>query len=70
LNEIENDQIENEKIRYKSLLRNFEKDLKHKKLIKLDINTTLKSIREDSSISSTNLSNEIFSEDYHNLLAS
>ena len=52
------------------MLRNFEKDLKHKKLIKLDINTTLKSIREDSSISSTNLSNEIFSEDYHNLLAS
>ena len=58
------------KIRYKSLLRNFEKDLKHKKLIKLDINTTLKSIREDSSILSTNLNIEIFSEDYHNLLAS
>ena len=70
MNEIENDQIENEKIRYKSLLRNFEKDLKHKKLIKLDINTTLKSIREDSSILSTNLNIEIFSEDYHNLLAS
>ena len=70
MNEIENDQIENEKIRYKSLLRNFEKDLKHKKLTKLDINTTLKSIREDSSILSTNLNIEIFSEDYHNLLAS
>ena len=70
MNEIENDQIENEKIRYKSLLRNFEKDLKHKKLIKLDINATLKSIREDSSILSTNLNNEIFCEDYQNLLAS
>ena len=70
MNEIENAQIENEKIRYKSLLRNFEKDLKHKKLIKLDINATLKSIREDSSILSTNLNNEIFCEDYQNLLAS
>ena len=52
------------------MLGNFEKDLKYNKLIKLDINTTLKSIREDSSILSTNLNNVIFCEDYHNLLAS
>ena len=69
MNEIEKDQIENEKLDI-NLLRNFEKDLKHKKLTKLHINTTLKSIREDSSILSTNLNIEIFSEDYHNLLAS